>query len=154
MRRIRRQSARAVVALVVLSVAASCAAESAGSDTTQPVAATPSTSPPAPTEAPTTAPPEPTAAVPTMPPVTAPPATEPLPPMPNVLCMNLQDAQDYIQTLGIFFSRSEDATGAGRSQLIDSNWLVVDQYPAPGTPFDELDATLYVIKYGETPNPC
>lgn len=68
--------------------------------------------------------------------------------------MNLQEAQDLIQTLGIFFSRSEDATGAGRSQLVDSNWIVVGQYPEPGMPFDELDAVLYVVKYGESPNPC
>lgn len=74
--------------------------------------------------------------------------------MPAVVCMNLQDAQDYIQTFGVFYSRSEDATGAGRSQIIDSNWVVVAQYPDAGTPFGEGDALLYVVKYGESPNPC
>ena len=74
--------------------------------------------------------------------------------MPAVVCMNLQDAQDYIQTFGVFYSRSEDATGAGRSQIVDSNWIVVAQYPDPGTPFGEGDALLYAVKYGESPNPC
>jgi hypothetical protein len=68
--------------------------------------------------------------------------------------MNLQDAQDEIQRNGVFFSGSEDATGRGRSQIIDSNWQVVAQNPDPGTPFGEYDATLFVVKYGEQPNPC
>jgi hypothetical protein len=55
--------------------------------------------------------------------------------MPNVVCMNLQQAQDTIQTTGVFFSRSQDGTGQGRSQFIDSNWVVVAQTPPPGTPF-------------------
>ena len=37
------------------------------------------------------------------------------------MCMNLQDAQDLIQEQGVFLSRSQDATGGGRSQVIDSN---------------------------------
>jgi hypothetical protein len=68
--------------------------------------------------------------------------------------MNLQDAQDEIQKHGVFFSLSEDATGQGRNQIIDSNWQVVGQYPEPGTPIGEFDATLFVVKYGEQPNPC
>jgi PASTA domain len=74
--------------------------------------------------------------------------------MPSVVCMNLQDAQDEIQDHGVFASGSEDATGQGRSQIIDSNWQVVDQDPAPGTAIGEFDATLFVVKYGEEPNPC
>jgi beta-lactam-binding protein with PASTA domain len=73
--------------------------------------------------------------------------------MPDVVCMNLQDAQDLIQTTGVFFSRSEDATGQGRLQVIDSNWQVVEQTPAPGSPIDEGDAVLSVVKYGES-SPC
>jgi hypothetical protein len=34
-------------------------------------------------------------------------------PMPDVVCHNLQDALDEIQEAGVFFSRSEDATGRG-----------------------------------------
>ena len=73
--------------------------------------------------------------------------------MPDVMCRNLQEAQDTIQRAGVFFSRSEDATGADRNQVIDSNWLVVGQTPAPGSPIGEGDAVLSVVKYGEA-NPC
>jgi hypothetical protein len=73
--------------------------------------------------------------------------------MPDVVCMNLQDAQDTIQTTGVFFSRSRDATGEGRHQIIDSNWQVVAQTPAPGTPIGEFEAVLDVVKFGE-PSPC
>ena len=74
--------------------------------------------------------------------------------MPSVVCMNLQDAQNEIQDHGVFFSGSEDATGQGRNQIIDSNWQVVGQDPEAGTPIGEFDATLFVVKYGEQPNPC
>lgn len=75
--------------------------------------------------------------------------TKAAPQMPNVVGMNLQDAQDTIQNAGVFFSRSYDCTGAGRSQIVDSNWLVITQNIAPGTPFGESDAVLGVVKYGE-----
>ena len=73
--------------------------------------------------------------------------------MPNVVCMNLQDAQNAIQDAGVFFSRSDDATGGGRRQIIDSNWVVVDQTPAPGAPVGEAEAVLSAVKIGE-PNSC
>lgn len=74
--------------------------------------------------------------------------------MPDLVCMNLQDAQDEIQDHGVFLSRSEDATGKGRHQIWDRNWTVVDQDPKPGTPIGERDAVLFVVKDGEQPNPC
>ena len=48
----------------------------------------------------------------------------------------LQGAQDQMQRVlgSFFFSTSHDADGQGRTQLIDSNWKVCDQTPAPGTP--------------------
>ncbi len=55
-----------------------------------------------------------------------------------------------IQDHGVFFSGSVDATGKGRHQVIDSNWVVVGQSPAAGTAFGEGDAELSVVKYGET----
>jgi len=73
--------------------------------------------------------------------------------MPGVVCMNLQDAQDLIQAAGVFFSRSTDATGAGRRQVLDRNWVVVAQTPAPGALIGEGDAVLSVVKIGE-PNRC
>jgi membrane protein implicated in regulation of membrane protease activity len=67
--------------------------------------------------------------------------------------MNLQDAQDLIQENGVFFSRSDDATGEGRMQVNDSNWIVVGQTPEAGSPVTEAEAVLSVVKIGE-PNSC
>ncbi len=73
--------------------------------------------------------------------------------MPDVVCLSLQEAQDEIQDRGVFFSRSVDATGEGRRQLWDRNWVVVGQTPAAGEPIGEGDAVLEVVKKNE-PNPC
>lgn len=73
--------------------------------------------------------------------------------MPAVVCMNLQDAQNLIQQHGVYFSRSEDATGQGRAQVMDRNWIVVAQSPEPGAPIGEGDALLSVVKAGE-PTDC
>ena len=73
--------------------------------------------------------------------------------MPDVVCMDLQAAQDEIQDHGVFFSKSEDATGQGRRQLWDRNWVVVAQSPAPGEEIGEGEAVLSVVKDGE-PSPC
>ena len=73
--------------------------------------------------------------------------------MPDVMCMNLQDAQDTIQANGVFFSGSFDATGQGRMQMVDSNWVVVSQDPPAGTPIVEGQANLGAVKYGE-PSSC
>ena len=73
--------------------------------------------------------------------------------MPDVICMNLQAAQDEIQDHGVFFSRSVDATGKGRRQILDRNWIVVDQDPKAGDKIGEGDAVLSVVKTDE-PNDC
>lgn len=73
--------------------------------------------------------------------------------MPDVVCMGLQDAQDEIQDRGVFFSKSEDATGDGRRQLWDRNWIVVAQDPEPGVSIGENEAVLYVVKKNED-NDC
>ena len=52
--------------------------------------------------------------------------------MPNFVGMNLQDAQDKVQTYGIFFSVSHDLNGS-RMQVLDSNWKVCNQNIKPGT---------------------
>lgn len=70
--------------------------------------------------------------------------------MPNVLCMTLQQAQDEIQDHGVFYSRSRDASGRGRSQWIDSNWIVVAQSPKPGKAITEGSALLSAVKIGES----
>ncbi|MEV0249493.1 hypothetical protein AB0H76_23030 [Nocardia sp. NPDC050712] len=73
--------------------------------------------------------------------------------MPSVVCMNLQAAQNAIQAAGVWYSRSTDATGKGRMQISDRNWIVVSQAPAPGVLIGEGDAVLSVVKIGE-PNSC
>ena len=87
----------------------------------------------------------PSAAVATAPATPAPeepvepaPAAAPEPPatvdfvMPSFSGVNLQDAQDQVQALGVFFSVSHDLLGS-RSQVLDGNWQVCDQTPAAGT---------------------
>jgi hypothetical protein len=73
--------------------------------------------------------------------------------MPDVICMNLQAAQNEIQDHGVFFSKSVDATGKGRRQILDRNWIVVGQQPKAGEKIGEGDAVLSVVKKGE-PNDC
>jgi beta-lactam-binding protein with PASTA domain len=74
--------------------------------------------------------------------------------MPYVVGMNLQDAQDVIQSAGVFYSRSFDCTGRDRNQIVDSGWLVVAQTPGAGSAIGEGDAVLGVVKYGESSIVC
>jgi hypothetical protein len=56
--------------------------------------------------------------------------------MPHEVGKGLQAAQDDIQRVSgnpVYFSFSTDASGAGRLQVIDSNWKVCGQVPAAGT---------------------
>lgn len=107
--------------------------------------------------APATPPPAATTTVEVVPPaVTTPVATTTLVPvtvpMPDVVCQNLQDAQDAIQAAGVFYSRSDDATGANRVQILDRDWVVVSQVPDPGVAIGEGDAVLSVVKITESNN--
>lgn len=52
--------------------------------------------------------------------------------MPDFAGRNLQDAQDEVQELGVFFSFSNDLRGT-RSQVLDANWQVCTQTPSSGT---------------------
>ena len=69
--------------------------------------------------------------------------------MPNVVCMDLQAAQDTIQSAGVFYSTSVDATGQGRAQVWDRNWVVVDQAPSVGASIGEGGPVLSVLKEDE-----
>ncbi len=95
----------------------------------------------------------PPSAAPTEAPAPVAPTTEaPAPvkvPMPDVTGMNLQAAQDKIQEAGVFLSHSWDASGAGRMQVLDRDWVVVAQTPSAGELIGEGDATLAVLKIGE-----
>lgn len=53
--------------------------------------------------------------------------------VPPMVGMNLQDAQDLLQSLGSYILTQTDATGWARFQMLDSNWKVCWQKPAPGT---------------------
>ena len=44
----------------------------------------------------------------------------------------------------------KDATGAGRSVLVASNWQVCAQAPAPGKPYGGVPVTLTVVKFTES----
>ena len=73
--------------------------------------------------------------------------------MPEIKCgMDLQEAQNLVQKVTgepLFFSRSEDATGQGRSQLVDRNWTVIRSTPPAGTPIKSRDPLFFVEKDSE-----
>ena len=55
--------------------------------------------------------------------------------MPDLVGKDLQAAQDAIQALTgnpLFVTSSSDATGQGRAQVVDSNWMVCSQNVRPG----------------------
>ncbi|AKU18227.1 PASTA domain-containing protein [Luteipulveratus mongoliensis] len=60
--------------------------------------------------------------------------------MPNEVGKGLQEAQDDVQAKSgnpLFVTGSDDATGAGRAQVLDRNWKVCSQSVAPGTAINE-----------------
>ena len=71
--------------------------------------------------------------------------------MPSVVGMNLQDAQDLLQSLGSYVMDQEDASGRGRLQLLDRNWKVCTQDPGAGKSVDiSAVVTLGSVKLGES----
>jgi hypothetical protein len=55
--------------------------------------------------------------------------------MPNMVGVNLQEAQDGIQALTgdkIFVTKSHDASGRARHQILDRDWKVCGQNVKPG----------------------
>ncbi|MET8760559.1 PASTA domain-containing protein [Lentzea sp. NPDC004782] len=82
------------------------------------------------------------------------PSTSQEPPVkgtvPNVVCLDLQKAQDTLQAAGFYLLGSEDATGKHRQQLVDRNWVVVTQSASPGSrPDPKTKITLGAVKFGE-----
>ena len=70
--------------------------------------------------------------------------------VPNVVCRDLQSAQDTLQAAGFYNLGSEDGTGQGRLQIIDRNWIVIRQSaPAGSRPASTQRIVLTVVKYGE-----
>lgn len=70
--------------------------------------------------------------------------------LPDFTGMDLQDAQDAAQAKGFYNLRDKDATGAGRFQILDHDWQVCSQEPAPGTHGLEITVTMYAVKKYET----
>ena len=116
----------AVLAIVVIGgTLAGCGKDT--SDTDDAAASAPSTAGTTSAEPSATVQPEPLApSQQTTPPPAAPTSASVDFPMPDVVGMDLQSAQDLIQTYGVFFSDSHDLLGS-RQQVLDSNWIVCTQ---------------------------
>ena len=70
--------------------------------------------------------------------------------MPRVIGMNLQLAQDLLQSLGSYIMDQTDAAGLARWQIIDSNWKVCRQSPAAGKIVPQsVTVTLASVKLAE-----
>ncbi len=70
--------------------------------------------------------------------------------VPNVLCMNLQDAQNTLQSAGFFNLASIDGLGQGRVQILDRDWVVTKQSVRAGShPAALTRIVLTAVKYGE-----
>jgi len=70
--------------------------------------------------------------------------------MPDLVGMNLQYAQDTLQSLGSYLMDQEDATTLDRFQVLDSNWQVCRQDPLPGEEVPvETIVTLWSVKLDE-----
>jgi predicted small lipoprotein YifL len=73
--------------------------------------------------------------------------------MPNEVGNNLQAAQDAVQAASgnpLYFSSSEDATGQSRFQILDADWQVCSQDPAPGSIVQQgADVTFFVVRLTE-----
>lgn len=75
--------------------------------------------------------------------------------IPDVVCRDLQAAQDALQAAGFYVLASADGTGQGRRQLIDRNWVVVEQSATPGSrPVPSTRVLLTVVKIGEPTDRC
>lgn len=71
--------------------------------------------------------------------------------VPDVVCANLQDAQDTLRGDDFYNLGSTDGTGNGRMQILDRDWLVIKQSVPPGSKPGLLKRiVLTVVKYGES----
>lgn len=69
--------------------------------------------------------------------------------LPDMVGEVLQDAQDSAQANGFYLLDSTDATGAGRYQVLDRNWVVCSQTPEPGTHPIDVTVSFNVVKIDE-----
>ncbi|MCY1139348.1 PASTA domain-containing protein [Actinoplanes sp. Pm04-4] len=70
--------------------------------------------------------------------------------VPDVVCQNLQTAQEALRGAGFFVITSKDGLGQGRLAVVDRNWVVLGQSAEPGSSPEPTELiTLTVVKYGE-----
>ena len=127
--------ARRRLGAVAVLLTAGLLSTACGGDDETAEAAAPTTSSSAPAPSTSAAPVTPAPEVAVAPPPAVTPAPQPAPvvdfAMPAVVGMTLQDAQDLIQTNGVFLSLSHDLLGS-RNQVLDANWRVCTQNIPPG----------------------
>jgi hypothetical protein len=71
--------------------------------------------------------------------------------VPNVMCAELQAAQDALRGSGFLLISSTDGTGQGRLATLDRNWVVIGQSePAGSKPGLTTHIVLTVVKHGES----
>ncbi|MEU5907874.1 PASTA domain-containing protein [Micromonospora sp. NPDC047467] len=70
--------------------------------------------------------------------------------VPDVVCRDLQTAQDALRAAGFYLLLPKDGLGQGRFPLVDRNWIVVGQSaPSGSSPAASTRIELTVVKYGE-----
>jgi beta-lactam-binding protein with PASTA domain len=75
--------------------------------------------------------------------------------VPDVVCRDLQTAQDALQAAGFYVLSSRDGTGKDRHQILDRNWIVIAQSAGAGSrPRLSTRITLTVLKFGEPTTRC
>lgn len=92
--------------------------------------------------------PEPTAEVSQTPEAPSPAAFT----MPSLVGKNLQEAKNELQALGSAALDQRDASGQGRTQILDSNWKVCAQEPATGQKV--ATTTTVVLSSVKNEEPC
>jgi len=137
-----RKAIRAVAVLASLGVVSGCGSSTPTTPPaliTQTVTVTPAPPEPSPSATPVATPAEPSTS-------SAPEVFT----MPNLVGENLQLAQDKLQALGSYLMDQQDAAGLGRIQVLDTNWRVCTQKPAPGAkvPMDTM-VVLAAVKLSE-----
>lgn len=70
--------------------------------------------------------------------------------VPDVVCHDLQDAQDALREAGFFVVIAKDGLGGKRYPLVDRNWIVLGQSAKAGSsPEKSATVQLTVVKFGE-----
>ncbi|MET9835232.1 PASTA domain-containing protein [Streptomyces sp. NPDC006385] len=70
--------------------------------------------------------------------------------LPDLTGKSLQEAQDTAQANGFYLLTSSDATGRDRAQVVDRNWMVCSQVPAPGQHPRDVTVNFSVVRFGES----